>query len=659
MQIVNIDLKAEIALYDLKIDSGYNNTIYFDNKTEQEIFFNFENQKILNKVNFDFGDILNTTIQISKNEIDNVLNYNYLVLKYENEYYYYFITRVTYRGQANFLLSLKLDILQTYFIKNIEQFKNEDAYILRMHLNRFYFDEQKQKYIYNYKNEEDNFLILNEFTENNTKFLKAMYPVQVKAKNFNDIRNLYKNFQGGFWIYVFLDKNFEYPNTEKNITSFNNTSLPFKIFAFYGGSYAVDNIKGINGQIYINDRPISYNALTRLLNGQDPNGQDFSGRIKGVKISTIPPFVLNSDDAVEITACGGNWINGENLDRPSIRILQNDIGNCFYYIRRISTQLFDGENWVLNFETTDVDLSNILQNEFTKEEILQKSNDLNPQLLGENFTDIRVKNSYLGINGAIFNPQILGDLKNLKFTYFESIQPEQTTIYIAYSTTETNALYNKLTDKTISQYTFSVDMSFTYNIDAYASFLSQNKNFNLQRNIENTQGFIKQGVNLIGNVVSSIATGGFGITGIASSVSGFINQGVDIWKQNLQIDNIKNSNSTIAGGGNMTVMLSLNNYFLNIEVWQVATEKYKEYNDYLNLFGSLVNAKSKLSKALNTRNNFNFLQARLLNNNLKLPNYIYIALKEILENGVRFFNNYINFGNFDIQNYEKYFQENE
>lgn len=121
--------KYQYALTSVQFDSSYENAIRFDTRAQQEEYFKvstlFANAK---SVNFDFGNLINTTLVIKvKKAPMELMGYNYLILKDLNQnpthkYIYFFIDKVEYisggdnDSDTTIRLDLTIDVLNTYML---------------------------------------------------------------------------------------------------------------------------------------------------------------------------------------------------------------------------------------------------------------------------------------------------------------------------------------------------------------------------------------------------------------------------------------------------------------------------------------------------------------------------------------------------------------
>ena len=121
--------KYQYALTSVQFDSSYENAIRFDTRAQQEEYFKvstlFANAK---SVNFDFGNLINTTLVVKvKKAPMELMGYNYLILKDLNQnlthkYVYFFIDKVEYisggdnDSETTIRLDLTMDVLNTYML---------------------------------------------------------------------------------------------------------------------------------------------------------------------------------------------------------------------------------------------------------------------------------------------------------------------------------------------------------------------------------------------------------------------------------------------------------------------------------------------------------------------------------------------------------------
>ena len=139
-------LYYQIALTNVPFDNSYKNVIHFEDRSEQETFFNVSSlfSSSTPKVNFNVGSLYATNVSydgVPTDSINELLSKNYCIIKDNSpnktlNYYYYFVTEARQDCDNRILLSLELDIFQTYYI----DITFGDCLINKAHLNRFIED---------------------------------------------------------------------------------------------------------------------------------------------------------------------------------------------------------------------------------------------------------------------------------------------------------------------------------------------------------------------------------------------------------------------------------------------------------------------------------------------------------------------------------------
>ena len=235
--------KYQYALTSVQFDSSYENAIRFDNRAQQEEYFNvstlFANAK---SVNFDFGNLINTTLVIKvKKAPMELMGYNYLILKDLNQnpthrYIYFFIDKVEYisggdnDSDTTIRLDLTMDVLNTYML---DIAWDNGALIERASLDRWDNGTSSSLFL-NYNLEPDSpFRLDDEGEAKCSKVLINRENLQVLSSDYSSNKAAYDwiNQYVQCWEYVFLDKNHDY--TYKNLYINQNPVLSKRYFFNY------------------------------------------------------------------------------------------------------------------------------------------------------------------------------------------------------------------------------------------------------------------------------------------------------------------------------------------------------------------------------------------------------------------------------------------
>lgn len=213
--------RYQYALTSVQFDSSYENAIRFDSRAQQEEYFKvstlFANAK---SVNFDFGNLINTTLVVKvKKAPMELMGYNYLILKDLNEnpthkYVYFFIDKVEYisggdnDSETTIRLDLTMDVLNTYML---DIAWDNGALIERASLDRW--DKGGTNLFLFYNLEPDSpFRLDDEGEAKCSKVLIHRENLQVLSSDYSSNKAAYDwiNQYVQCWEYVFLDKNQAY-----------------------------------------------------------------------------------------------------------------------------------------------------------------------------------------------------------------------------------------------------------------------------------------------------------------------------------------------------------------------------------------------------------------------------------------------------------------
>lgn len=206
--------KYQYALTSVQFDSSYENAIRFDTRAQQEEYFNvstlFANAK---SVNFDFGNLINTTLVIKvKKAPMELMGYNYLILKDLNvnpthKYIYFFIDKVEYisggdnDSDTTIRLDLTMDVLNTYML---DIAWDDGALIERASLDRWLWDKKTDYLYYNFQSGSP-FRLDDEGEPKCSKVLTNRENLQVLSSEYSSNKEAYDwiNQNVQCWEYVF------------------------------------------------------------------------------------------------------------------------------------------------------------------------------------------------------------------------------------------------------------------------------------------------------------------------------------------------------------------------------------------------------------------------------------------------------------------------
>ena len=121
-----------VYLCQSSLDPSYQHTVNFRNRDEQfNWFLKSKHKRVLSNTKSDaFRDRI-----VVKENIDNLLEYDYLILEGYPHHYYYFILSKSQETKATTLLTLELDVMQTY-LPNLS-YKFRQSFVERCHTYRW------------------------------------------------------------------------------------------------------------------------------------------------------------------------------------------------------------------------------------------------------------------------------------------------------------------------------------------------------------------------------------------------------------------------------------------------------------------------------------------------------------------------------------------
>lgn len=503
--------KYQYALTSVQFDSSYENAIRFDTRAQQEEYFKvstlFANAK---NVNFDFGNLINTTlvIKVKKSPME-LMGYNYLILKDLNpnpthRYIYFFIDKVEYisggdnDSDTTIRLDLTMDVLNTYML---DIAWDNGALIERASLNRW--DDTGGGLYYNLKPDSP-FRLDDEGEPKCSKVLIHRENLQVLSSQYSSNKEAYDwiNQYVQCWEYVFLDKNHAY--TYKNLYVNQNPVLSKTYFFNYNmfskegsctipdyGLLAVPIYKDQNHKIVCHFKidnhdiytEVSHDGLVAFRNLNNDASYFFAD-----KYGVMCPLHLKG------FTCR---IEGNNLvidGEPSDGVVAT--GVQFFtkgYINCLQTEKYANYNYKGVFiggrafpdipsETAKYSGSGYPKPYFKYQFLNADSNVYTracPRLLSSNYSSVVVKcvgdeleYSWMDLSGKRDN---LWEDGKFSLLYTEVIQPEITKYYVRIKapygvyTADTNYNYSGLVS--------TADTSIAIVNSAYAEFLANNKNY--------------------------------------------------------------------------------------------------------------------------------------------------------------------------------------
>lgn len=706
-------MSYQVALTQVAFNRNYENVIRFDTREQQQQFFGVETLFAnAQNVNLLKGNFFNLEIpwKVSGDDLRAMESYNYCIIREvvgENyRYYYYFITNMRYDQSNQFILSLELDVINTYYIDAIFS----DGLINRAHLNRWK-TPYKENNVWRVKfdNSETSPMLIPDINNDLSKYIVSRTESKMVIFSGNERLNSINNWLNDnieCWEYIFLTKsstvigsvgfpyNFKEMSTAENsiteglfpptylldtnqqTTSFNNyytficipiyKSTKIMYFTYFGTQYNIGSITN----------PLGETKFRELNN----DASYYIGKI----LSKIPPFYTLQDTEplqnASIDNDGNlNLGNGFSLNVPTGRC---DVGNITqaYHVgdkvcilgpkaeySLVGTPLFYKMKTTYELEsinipfTIDFPISDIVGANY--------SSRFNPKLLSSYYTSMRVIND----NGESYTYDLQKiNRSDIPLLYSEIPLPAVTRKYVRLNSTEliNCGLYTPPTAHNLTGLVVSQDCNLTYSNDQLAEYLANNRNAQTQLTTRGVQGLSKA----IMNGVSAIAfgdalAGSRGITaGTANAVTGILSSGIDWvasqYNFNLTKDNMAGAPDQIKNAnGEILFNMVYDNLGVYVEIECGIPQEIEREAERMNLFGFKLNRLGNIKTYDNIRKYFNFVQGvvetvmyRDVDNQVKaVPNIVLSKLKDIFNKGVRFWN-YAGgkFIDYSKENYELY-----
>lgn len=503
--------KYQYALTSVPFDSSYENAIRFDSRAQQEEYFKvstlFVNAK---SVNFDFGNLINTTLVVKvKKAPMELMGFNYLILKDLNQnpthkYIYFFIDKVEYisggdnDSDTTIRLDLTMDVLNTYML---DIAFDDGALIERASLDRW--DDTDSIFVYYNLEPDSSFRLDDEGEAKCSKVLINRENLQVLSSEYSSNKKAYDwiNQYVQCWEYVFLDRNHDY--TYKNLYINRNPVLSKRYFFNYNmfskegnttipdyGFMAVPIYKDQNHKIVCHFRvdnndiytEVSHDGLNafRILNNDASyffmdkyglmcplNLKGFTCRIDGNNL------VIEGDPSGGVVGTGVQFFT-----KDYINCLQTEKYGDYNY-----KGVFIGGKATPDIPSETAKYSGKgYKNKFSRFDLIHatsRNTRACPRLLSSNYSSVNIKcvgdeveYSWMDLSGMRDN---VWDDGKFSLLYTEVIQPEITKYYVRIKAPY--GVYIEDSNYNYSGLLSTVDTSIAIVNSAYAEFLANNKNY--------------------------------------------------------------------------------------------------------------------------------------------------------------------------------------
>lgn len=511
--------KYQYALTSVQFDSSYENAIRFDTRAQQEEYFKvstlFANAK---SVNFDFGNLINTTLVIKvKKAPMELMGFNYLILKDLNQnpthkYIYFFIDKVEYISggdnvsDTTIRLDLTMDVLNTYML---DIAWDNGALIERASLDRW-DNGISTSFSLNYNLQPDSpFRLDDEGEAKCSKVLINRENLQVLSSQYSSNKAAYDwiNQYVQCWEYVFLDKNHQYAYRATNQSGQNYLSqtwlLNYNMFSKEGsvtipdyGLLAVPIYKDENHKIrchfkfngtdiYIN---VSHDGLTAFRNANNDASYFFGDKyglmcplyLEGITCSIVGDNLViegdpsNTNPVTNIAIFTKNYINclqtednGGSFDDGFFNFKGVFIGGRAFPDIPSETAKYSGRGYENQFLYASIRFAT------------SRNTRACPRLLSSNYSSVNIKcvgdeveYSWMDLSAKHNNKWDDGKFSLL---YTEVIQPEITKYYVRIKAPY--GVYIEDSNYNYSGLVSTADTSIAIVNSAYAEFLANNKNY--------------------------------------------------------------------------------------------------------------------------------------------------------------------------------------
>lgn len=506
--------KYQYALTSVQFDSSYENAIRFDTRAQQEEYFKvstlFANAK---SVNFDFGNLINTTLVIKvKKAPMELMGYNYLILKDLNQnpthkYIYFFIDKVEYisggdnDSDTTIRLDLTMDVLNTYML---DIAFDDGALIERASLDRW---DNINGYLYYNLKPDSPFRLDDEGEAKCSKVLINRENLQVLSSEYSSNKYAYDwiNENVQCWEYVFLDKNHDYSYCSFD-TYANNRILSQRFYFNYNmfskegsviipdyGLIAVPIYKDQNHKIVCRFKQggaeinieVSHDGLVAFRNRNNDASYFFAD-----KYGLMCPLHLKGFTCELL----GNNLVIEGDPNPDF----GSFGSHFFsknYINCLQTEKIQGDNiwckgvFIGGKATPDIPSGTAkysgkgyyspVISQFALVNATSRYTRACPRLLSSNYSSVNIKcvgdeveYSWMDLSAKHGNKWDDGKFSLL---YTEVIQPEITKYYVRIKAPY--GVYIEDSNYDYSGLVSTADTSIAIVNSAYAEFLANNKNY--------------------------------------------------------------------------------------------------------------------------------------------------------------------------------------
>lgn len=640
-------MRARYLLTNVKIDNDYKHGYYFRTDEERRATIIGHSSFSDEEINFNRGSILTT--QCVVNEYNNE---NYMVVNYDGDLFYYFITSVSYLSVTQWRLSLELDVI-TQYVTGLSSYYVSNCLIHRAHVDRW-INNGNNTVSFNLSSNSP--LIQSEIDFN-------MYPTsrsEARIKYSDNTRiNEWLNNNIVCWCYIYVDATHAYNWMGTNVLApYEYASRVAKSTYVIGHSELEEEYGCICVPIYSGaprmmmvDRPNKIcGVLDSASNFREYNSSTNEQYIYNIKYSLLPPVIFDYlNDA--ITFDEDNWMHinistKTSPDDPNKHQGWGVMGTPYYgslldvrsvgesaTVRFIDDVMYTDRpgNVFANVGTLTATMESVeVGGEFTFDiSRLYGLRDmaLEPKLLLD-CKQIVIRDSSNG--EYVYNPLWMGT--NTVTPYYDEMLNITNTNY--YYRLKSEGLYDKSEQENWHGVANTINMSQQIVNDNYANFIANNKNFLLSRALD-----------LVPSMIIGTISGGYGslVSGVMGSIA-----------TKMDIDNINNKPNSLRNAGNTgELLMKVNNGIkLYIDIERSRDVDRDNYYEYLYRYGYKLEKIDNPFNYIGTRFMFNYIQCDMDYIGISAPVNVENKIKSIFRNGITLWNNYYEIYNYRIENRE-------
>ena len=632
-------MSIQYLLTNVNYDNTYKNMPYFIDETSRDDAIIGNRTFTETSHNFNYGNILYTSFVVNSYN-----NENYIVIKDNNKYWYYFISAIEYKAVNQWRLSLELDVI-TQYMTRLDGSVLSNCYVERAHCNRFTILDEGEKTV--------KFDVTNGSqiikTEKNIEMITTSRNEIQQIYSNNDLINTWINSNILCWVYYYLDTKQHY----KFMGATYNGGVTPDTFTtkLTNNTYNIGDTT-VNNEYTVIACPIYKTSLRICLLDVEHQQSAYIDKINmfrylnndnsyiyNIKFSCKPPVDFNDIEQYTTIDENGNLIINYQATYGIVCYESWNIGDTHVYGNYPIT-LAD-INGTLTAHRDSACFVNVNSQQMKFETIETGTPD-----------SFYVTNIVGNERNIEFEPKIYVDCKHIVLR--DSSNGEWMYYPLYFSTSSATPLYDEPLNITNTNYYYrmqpegiipqqdadnwtgicnTVDYSQQIANNTYENFIANNKNFLLSKQVQQIPN------------IAMLATGDFTQLGnIASSVYNTL----------TDINTIQNKPNTMSCVNdtvelNLTVNDGIKLYVDMEEAREVDMLQY--YNDvYSN--GYSINKFCNPCNYISTRKYFNYIKCELEGVNISAPDNVTNKIREIFRNGVRLWNNYNNMYNYDLENYE-------